>query len=472
MPPATFGCSPWDPSKVRYSYEFFCNFYLSNPQIIGGTPGSTSDCNQMALSAPVPSTATTSSPRTNINNTTAANTYFTKLSVSTCKKFAASMRNVFNSSTTSNSCSNLPGFSSYLNNIDSYCSSVGSIVSPDSSGLNITSSDREYKYCGMCFVSHLSCIEYFKHSHLLFFVGFAPQLITTSSGQKSLNHTAPLESAYQLCRNVNINNEPCCLQDADLVASLESDIFMAPSENTMTCPVTFNRFFIVSCTNIVFFVVTFILIIISSILFYLIVRDQDKEAMKKTKSGQYKKDTEWMNIWWKNSALANPSSQPPAVHQRQPSQRRDDSGRTTLNPSLSRPSTAYNSYSRSQKSTPQSPYYESQSKVYADQIEMYETSVSQSHPSLYTTKGTKRTMASSSNSPQTSPYINEEITESSGVRMRALYDHKGRNEREMDLFFGDVLTVDEISDDGQYGLAFNERSGKVGLVPMQLLGSL
>ncbi|KAJ1560730.1 hypothetical protein HK405_006138 [Cladochytrium tenue] len=259
----SLGCaSPWKPPNLRYAYAFFCEYFLNQADYIGGDPGGADDCN------------TVYSGRTK------------SISNSTCSAFVSSLTTALDDTTicpTSSTATDTR--TSFLAAATALCESdiaVGDL-NGQSAAINITSDALEGGLCGY---------------------GSYPYA----------NDTSGLESAYNYCSNVNLKQNPCCTDDANVLLALDtSHVFdltaetlaSLPTTYSTSCTVVFNRFFTPACSNVAGFALGLLLIIISSVLVAYGVRRQDPAAMRQTTSGKYKEDTKWVASWWRNSPFSN-----------------------------------------------------------------------------------------------------------------------------------------------------------------------
>ncbi|KAJ3280905.1 hypothetical protein HDU76_009055 [Blyttiomyces sp. JEL0837] len=265
----------WDGSRIRYGYAFFCNYYLNLPAVIGGDPGSTDDCNVIMA--------------------TSGNQMFTPMNVSTCLEFKDSLQSVLNDP---DACPNtvdptyLQFRSTFSMTVSDSCANEGKFVGNTANGedaIDMQTDPIEKSNCGF--------------------------------GTFNDNSTTALVAAYSYCFN-NVP-EACCFYDPVLHTALDNGDLgtptppAKPSTDSSTCNVTFNRFFKMPCSLLAGTIVGAIFAVGSMVIVYMVVKAQDKEAMKKTKSGKFQEDTKWVRDWWNSSGLGNSGMSTAARNQKQ-----------------------------------------------------------------------------------------------------------------------------------------------------------
>ncbi|KAJ3356980.1 hypothetical protein HDU83_009150 [Entophlyctis luteolus] len=280
-------CSVLDISRIRYNDQFYCDYFLQDPYVIGGTAYGPNDCNVIMYGG---STRPNTLPR--ISNDTCYDYYNTVYYYISRPDWCVG--------------TSVSGRQTVMESIGTICANAADYVTAD--GLptvnmaNDTSSE------------HYNC-------------GY---------GTYQGNTTESLQNAYEDCIDQD-NPEPCCLYDPTLYQALTSGVIpTAAATPTYSCQVVFNRFFTASCGQISGAVSGVILGIMSLVIVWWGIKQQDPNAMRNTASG---KNRDAFKSWWNDSAFSNASADGSAVgaavahgikteHDRMQFQRFDDSDST------------------------------------------------------------------------------------------------------------------------------------------------
>ncbi|KAJ3231127.1 hypothetical protein HDU81_003990 [Chytriomyces hyalinus] len=165
-------CLSWDESRIRYAYNYFCDYYLQNPLIIGSAPdsvrGSATDCNVI------------------LNPTQQAT--LPRIGASPCRAFKTTVSNY------TSSCSRPPSVFATAANIDATIELTCSTATSDFAIPSVNISEPNA-------TEHLLC-------------GF---------GRLSYDSTAALRAAYAHCLpSASTSSDPCCTWDPAIQRALKS----------------------------------------------------------------------------------------------------------------------------------------------------------------------------------------------------------------------------------------------------------
>ncbi|KAJ3391639.1 hypothetical protein HDU84_005589 [Entophlyctis sp. JEL0112] len=246
-------CSVLDISHIRYNDQFYCDYFLQDPYVIGGDANGASDCNVIMYGG---STRPSTLPR--ISNDTCYDYYNTVYYYISRPDWCVG--------------TTISGRQTVMSSIGTICANAAEYVAdlglPTVNMANDTSSE------------HYNC-------------GY---------GTYQGNSTESLQNAYDDCVSQS-NPEACCLYDPNLYAALTSGVIpTAAATPTYSCQVVFNRFFTASCGQISGAVSGVILGIMSLVIVWWGIKQQDPNAMQNTASG---KNRDAFKSWWNGSALSN-----------------------------------------------------------------------------------------------------------------------------------------------------------------------
>ncbi|KAJ3234638.1 hypothetical protein HDU81_001293 [Chytriomyces hyalinus] len=165
-------CLSWDESHIRYAYNYFCDYYLQNPLIIGSSlesvRGSATDCNVI------------------LNPTQAAT--LPRIGATPCRTFKSTVANY------TASCARPPSIFATTSNIEATIERTCIAATADASILAVDISEANA-------TEHLLC-------------GF---------GRVSYDSTAALRAAYSHCTpTAATSSDPCCTWDPAIQRALRS----------------------------------------------------------------------------------------------------------------------------------------------------------------------------------------------------------------------------------------------------------
>ncbi|KAI8832934.1 hypothetical protein BJ741DRAFT_613195 [Chytriomyces cf. hyalinus JEL632] len=257
-------CLAWDQSKVRYSVQYFCDYFLQDPYVIGNSgeslPGSATDCNVVAHNGQVPEKSLT--PR---------------ISPYACDNFVNSTFEYISDSLTGCQGSTSITRGQFVKSTRAQCAVVKFAVEQDGyTGVDMIKVDNS--------TERLQC-------------GF---------GIVNGNQTSGIFQAFLHCYKET--TDPCCKVDPAIVKALNNGgVYPDKPPPPWTCYVQFNRFFLLSCGQLSGIIIGVCMVILSGVIIWIGVSRQDPEEMRRTKAGESKARYAWVSGWWKNSAFSNPA---------------------------------------------------------------------------------------------------------------------------------------------------------------------
>ncbi|TPX73910.1 hypothetical protein CcCBS67573_g04826 [Chytriomyces confervae] len=257
-------CLAWDQSKVRYSVQYFCDYFLQDPYVIGNSgeslPGSATDCNVVAHNGQVPEKSLT--PR---------------ISPYACDSFFNSTFEFISDSLTGCQGSTAMTRGRFVKSTKDQCAAAKYAVEQDGyTGVDMIKVDNS--------TEHLQC-------------GF---------GIVNGNQTSGIFQAFLHCYRET--TDPCCKVDPAIIKALNNGgVYPDKPPPPWTCYVQFNRFFLLSCGQLSGIIIGVCMVILSGVIIWIGVSRQDPEEMRKTKAGESKARYAWVSGWWKNSAFSNPA---------------------------------------------------------------------------------------------------------------------------------------------------------------------
>ncbi|KAJ3028440.1 UNVERIFIED_CONTAM: hypothetical protein HDU68_001666 [Siphonaria sp. JEL0065] len=248
---AEAGCETWDASYIRYGDQYHCDYFLGDPYVVGN-----------------------------------------------CNADSTGLRNV-------------PGLPRISNaTCTAFHDSVFDYISDKDLCVGTTTAGRKYvegtiqNYCGLVFDEVLAgnAVE------IDMGTDSSPEHFRCGFGTYQSNVTETLISAFDYCQFVNAT-ESCCQYDEELLTYLKQGHLPEPViPDIYNCQVRFNRFFLVSCGQLLGTIFGTLMGFASIGIIWWGVQRQDKEAMRNTISGRAKEESKWMWQWFNSSALANPAA--------------------------------------------------------------------------------------------------------------------------------------------------------------------
>ncbi|KAJ3027538.1 UNVERIFIED_CONTAM: hypothetical protein HDU68_003624 [Siphonaria sp. JEL0065] len=248
---AEAGCETWDASYIRYGDQYHCDYFLGDPYVVGN-----------------------------------------------CNADSTGLRNV-------------PGLPRISNaTCTAFHDSVFDYISDKDLCVGTTTAGRKYvegtiqNYCGLVFNEVLSgnAVE------IDMLADTSPEHLRCGFGTYQSNITETLISAFDYCQFVNAT-ESCCQYDTELFSYLKQGHLPEPVvPDIYNCQVRFNRFFLVSCGQLLGTIFGTLMGFVSIGIIWWGVQRQDKEAMRNTISGRAKEESKWIWQWFNSSALANPAA--------------------------------------------------------------------------------------------------------------------------------------------------------------------
>lgn len=264
------GCgSEWNPTFLRYSYHYVCEYYLNQPEYIGGPPGSSSDCNV-------------------INGNRA--TLVPLIDVTVCNQFLQTLTSLLKNaklcppSTAAVTSLRDNLLSAVTTNCQStaFAAPLNSSTASSRNVIDITKDGAESGLCGF---------------------GSFPWY----------NDTTALNAAYTMCFNLNgppYPNNSCCTVDPNVAAALSTSVvYPIPNKQisanplASTCNVVFNRFFVVSCSNLIGGIIGTLLGIVS----LFVVARYASTTSNNDDGGSGGKESSTLSRWWRDSPFSSTS---------------------------------------------------------------------------------------------------------------------------------------------------------------------